>query len=79
MGYTGVGTYTLTANSGTPFTANKTQAFIGGNVASVGGDNYFMNTSINSTTVIGISSGSYGIGFNDDILSNTPIEIRIYP
>jgi len=77
--YTGVGLYTLTANSGTPFTANKTQAFIGGNVASVGGDNYFMNTSINSTTVIGISSGSYGIGFNDDILSNTPIEIRIYP
>jgi hypothetical protein len=25
MGYTGVGLYTLTANSGTPFTANKTQ------------------------------------------------------
>jgi hypothetical protein len=77
--YTGVGLYTLTANSGTPFTANKTQVFIGGNIATVGGDNYFMNTSINSTTVIGISSGSYGIGFNDDILSNTPIEIRIYP
>jgi hypothetical protein len=79
MGYTGVGLYTLTANSGTPFTANKTQVYIGGNIATVGGDNYFMNTSINSTTVIGISSGSYGIGFNDDILSNTPIEIRIYP
>jgi len=77
--YTGVGLYTLTANSGTPFTSNKTQVFIGGNIATVGGDNYFMNTSINSTTVIGISSGSYGIGFNDDILSNTPIEIRIYP
>jgi hypothetical protein len=48
-----------------------------GNIATVGGDNYFMKTSINSTTVIGISSGSYGIGFNDDILSNTPMEIRI--
>lgn len=77
--YTGVGLYTLTANSGTPFTANKTQVYIGGNVATLGGDFYSMNTSINSTTVIGISSGSYGIGFNDDILSNTPIEIRIYP
>jgi len=77
--YTGAGLYTLTANSGTPFTANKTQVYIGGNISTVGSDVYTFNTSINSTTVIGISSSSLTSGFADDILTNTPIEIRIYP
>ena len=79
MGYNSPGIYSLTANSGTPFTSNKTQVIIGSNINVIGSDVYTINTSINSTSVIDISSASVGIGFDNGILNNTPIEIRIYP
>jgi len=78
MGRSTDGTYTLTAGAAV-FTSNKTQVLIHPNVASATLSPYVIQTSINSTSIIDITSWDVFATVADDILNNTPIEIRIYP
>lgn len=82
--YTGTrnsdGNYTLTANSGTPFTTNKTFVFISPtDPTGTFADLYFRDYYVSSTTTINFLSNSLAFGPSDTIFQNTLIEIRIYP
>lgn len=77
---TAVGSYSITANSGTPFTTNKTGVFISNtDPTGSGGDLYAVSNYIVNNTTMTIISQSLGFGSSDDILNNTMIEVRIYP
>ena len=75
------GLYSLTADSGTPFTANKTFVFIGpaDPTGTLGADQYHRDYFVTSTTVIEFATSSLSNGLQDEVFNNTPIEIRIYP
>ena len=79
MGYTSAGVYTLTANSGTPFTANKT-FIIGGALQSAAGGNIVQFAyERNTTTLIDLYTTDLSSGAANDLLNNTSFEVRIYP
>lgn len=74
------GDYDITATSGAPFTANKTQVYISNQNQIVGSTFNITGFIINSTVSIGIHTydASAFVGV-DETLQNTAIEIRIYP
>lgn len=79
-GYGGIGNYSIAAVSGNPFTANKTQVYISVNQnAAFSGVLYIINTSFDGTNAISIGVLDVFAFASDDVLYNTPIEIRIYP
>ena len=79
MGYTSAGVYTLAANSGTPFTANKT-FIIGGALQSAAGGNIVQFAyERNTTTLIDLYTTDLSLGAANDLLNNTSFEVRIYP
>lgn len=75
--YNATGSYAITADSGTPFTDNKTVVFI----TPTGGDASvnLIHTAYNTTTNLSIYTGDTFGANADNILDNTGIEIRIYP
>ncbi len=79
-GYTGIGNYTITAVSGNPFTENKTQVYISLNqLSAFSGNLGIINTSFDGTNSISIGVLDVFATASNDVLYNTPIEIRIYP
>ena len=71
------GLYNITANSGTPFTANKTGVLISVSGASSAIKSIMYELTSTSTITV-ISTDGFGVD-TDDLLTNTMIEIRIYP
>lgn len=68
----GVGNYTGTLNG--VFTTDKTFIMVNQNSY-----NNSIVSAVASLDSISISTYINGVGLSDDILSNTPIEIRVYP
>lgn len=74
------GDYEITATSGAPFTANKTQVYISNYNQVVGSTFNITGFIIYSTVSISINtSDASAFAGVDETLQNTPIEIRIYP
>lgn len=78
---TGTGTYTITA-SGAVFTAGKTQVFFGPLNNALG----YVSATMTSTTVITVSTTVTSIlslvlttGASDAMMTNMPVDIRVYP
>jgi hypothetical protein len=73
------GQYSIIANSGTPFTQHKTQIFTSQVVALVNSSVYSIQASCNGENQIDIqASDMTSFTPTDEILLDTPIEIRIY-
>lgn len=72
---TNAGIYTITADSGTPFTAGKTQIFLSSNGATAIGRLEAVRT---SSSVITIQTLNETFTLADALLSSTAIEIRVY-
>lgn len=72
-GWTGI-----QAVSGTPFTTNKTQVFIG-STRNVASDPYIIQTDFTGENIIDIWTIAPDYNPCDEVLRNTSIEIRIYP
>lgn len=78
--YSGVGQYNIQAVVGNPFTTNKTQVYTSVHQNSAfSGTLYTINTSPDGTNSISIGVMDPFLTYVNDILVNTPIEIRIYP
>lgn len=80
---TSVGVYTLTSN-GTPFTANKTQIFVGRSVVTAGDHVTDIVTTRTSTSVITLNTFDVNLAAfvstpTDDLLLETAFRIVIYP
>src|SRR6185369_9195142 len=81
-GRTSAGIYTMTAGSGTPFTSNKTQVFMGSSVSTPSGQFSIIRTT-RTTTVITVETLAVDVVANtvvdtDDILTQTAISVLIY-
>ena len=77
--YIGPGEYTITSTSGTPFTANKTWFVMGNLQQAVMQNNDQVKGIVESTTTFRIYVIDLSMGSSNDMLTNTSIEIRIYP
>lgn len=69
------GVYTITANSGTPFTAGKTAVIISLNGAGAVGR---ITGVVTSTSVVTINTYNETFVLDDDLLNSTYVEIRVY-
>lgn len=71
----GVGVYTITADSGTPFTAGKTAIIVSLNGSGAVGRITAVAT---STTVVTISTYNESFVLTDALLNSTLVEIKVY-